>query len=65
MAGIVRLFGHATGGRPYERLLARLGMPVGHTTILRHVKRGARGGTATLRVAGIDDWATLAKVPAA
>jgi transposase len=57
MAGIVRLFGHAAGGRPSERLLARLGMPVGHTTILRHVKRGARGGTATLRVAGIDDWA--------
>jgi hypothetical protein len=57
MAGIVRLFGHAAGGRPSERLLARLGMPVGHTTILRHVKRGARGGPATLRVAGIDDWA--------
>jgi hypothetical protein len=51
MAGIVRLFGHAAGGRPSERLLARLGMPVGHTTILRHVKRGARGGSATLRVA--------------
>jgi hypothetical protein len=65
MAGIVRLFGHAAGGRPSERLLARLGMPVGHTTILRHVKRGARGGSATLRVAGIDDWATLAKVPTA
>ena len=46
MAGIVRLFGHAAGGRPSERLLGRLGMPVGHTTILRHVKRGARGGTA-------------------
>jgi hypothetical protein len=29
MAGIVRLFGHAAGGRPSERLLARLGMPVG------------------------------------
>ena len=57
VAGIVRLFGHAAGGRPSERLLARLGMPVGHTTILRHVKRGARGGLATLRVAGIDDWA--------
>ena len=57
MAGIVRLFGHAAGGRPSERLMARLGMPVGHTTILRHVKRGARGGLATLRVAGIDDWA--------
>ena len=26
-AGIVRLFGHSTGGRPSERLLARLGMP--------------------------------------
>jgi hypothetical protein len=58
MAGVVRLFGHAAGGRPSERLLARLGMPVGHTTILRHVKRGARGGpVTTLRVAGIDDWA--------
>jgi transposase len=57
MAGIVRLFGHAAGGRPSERLLARLGMPIGHTTILRHVKRGARGGPATLSVAGIDDWA--------
>ena len=57
MAGIVRLFGHAAGGRPSERLLARLGMPVGHTTILRHLKRGARGGPATVRVAGIDDWA--------
>ncbi|HEY4042519.1 MAG TPA: ISL3 family transposase [Rhodopila sp.] len=57
MAGIVRLFGHAAGGRPSERLLARRSMPVGHTTILRHVKRGARGGPATLRVAGIDDWA--------
>ena len=54
MAGIVRLFGHAAGGRPSERLLALLGMPVGPTTILRHVKRGARGGPATLRVAGID-----------
>jgi hypothetical protein len=29
MAGIVRLFGHAAGGRPSERLLARLGMSVG------------------------------------
>ena len=57
MAGIVRLFGHAVGGRPAERLLARLGMALGHTTILRHVKCGASGGSATLRVAGIDDWA--------
>jgi hypothetical protein len=45
------------GERPAERLLARLGMAVGHTTILRHVRCGASGGSATLRVAGIDDWA--------
>src|SRR5712692_7402829 len=31
MAGIVRLFGHGAGGRPSERLMARLAMPVGHT----------------------------------
>ena len=58
MAGIVRLFGHAAGGRPSERLMARLGMPVGHTTILRHVKGAFCGGAATLRVAGINDWAS-------
>src|ERR1035437_5040426 len=34
-------------------------MPVGHTTILRSVKKSARthGGLASVRVAGIDDWA--------
>ncbi len=39
--------------------MARLGMPVGHTTILRNVKQSARGhgGPASVRVAGIDDWA--------
>jgi transposase len=59
LAGIVRLFGHAAGGRPSERLLARLGMPVGHTTILRHLKRSAQtqDEPMAVRVAGIDDWA--------
>ena len=59
MAGIVRLFGHSAGGRPSERLLSRLGMPIGDTTILRHLKRsaGTRDGRTTVRVAGIDDWA--------
>ena len=59
MAGIVQLFGHSAGGRPSERLMGRLGMPVGHTTILRSVKKSARihGGRAPVRVAGIDDWA--------
>jgi transposase len=57
--GIVRLFAHGAGGRPSERLLTRLGMPVRHTTILRHLKRSAgdRDRPTTVRVAGIDDWA--------
>ena len=59
MAGIVQLFGHSAGGRPSERLIARLGTPVGHTTILQSVRKSARahGGLASVRVAGIDDWA--------
>jgi hypothetical protein len=59
LAEIVRLFGHGAGGRPAERLMARLGMPVGHATILRDVKRSARthADRALVRVAGIDDWA--------
>jgi len=59
MAEIVRLLGHSAGGRPSERLLTRLGMPVGHTTILRSIKRSAQtqDRRMTVRVAGIDDWA--------
>jgi hypothetical protein len=57
MAGTVRPFGHAAGGRPSERLMTGLGMPVGHTTILRYVKGAPCGGPATLRVAGIDNCA--------
>jgi zinc-finger of transposase IS204/IS1001/IS1096/IS1165 len=33
LAGIVRLIGHSPGGRPSERLMNRLGMPVSDTTI--------------------------------
>jgi transposase len=59
LAGIVTLFGHSVGGRPSERLMARLGMPVSDTTILRRVKDDGRGQTsrAVVRVAGIDEWA--------
>ena len=58
-AGIVRLFGHSTGGRPSERLLARLGMPVSDSTILRAVKAraAAQSSRAAARVIGIDEWA--------
>src|SRR6202008_2879598 len=59
LAGIVPLFGHSVGGRPSERLMARLGMPVSDTTILRSVKDCGRSQTnrAVVRVPGIDEWA--------
>jgi zinc-finger of transposase IS204/IS1001/IS1096/IS1165 len=42
LAEIVRLFGHSAGGRPSERLMARLGMRTSRTTILRRVKQRVR-----------------------
>jgi len=58
VAEIVRLFGHAAGGLPSERLLARLAMPVSDSAILRQLKRHARerGDPAPLRAIAIDDW---------
>ena len=57
-AEIVRVFGHAAGGRPAERLLARLGMPTSDDTILRHLKRDATArAVPEPRVIGIDEWA--------
>jgi transposase len=58
IAELVHLFGHGTGGRPGERLMKRLGMPVSDDTILRQLKRQVAGLRAktTVRVAGIDDW---------
>ena len=59
LAGIVRLLGHNAGGRPSERLIKRLGMPVSDTTILRSLKEHARARSdnGAVHVAGIDDWA--------
>ena len=59
MADLTRLFGHAAGGRPAERLMARLGLPQSDDTILRHLKRhaGAPAEAATVRVVGVDDCA--------
>jgi transposase len=59
LAGIVRLLGHSAGGRPSERLMRRLGMPVSDTTILRSLKEHdrARSDNGAVHVAGIDDWA--------
>jgi transposase len=60
MADIVHLLGHGTGGRPAERILQRLGMPVSDDTVLRVVQRRARRqqtNPSPVRVVGIDDWA--------
>ncbi|WP_322883392.1 ISL3 family transposase (plasmid) [Sinorhizobium medicae] len=58
VSGIVGLLGHSAGGRPGERLMRRLGMPVSDDTILRQLKRDAAlvSCDAPIRVVGIDDW---------
>jgi transposase len=55
---LVRLFGHAAGGRTSEKLLARLAIPVSDNAILRQLKRHAsdRRDDVPLRVIAIDDW---------
>jgi len=62
VAELVRLLGHAAGGRAAERLMTRLGMPMSDDTILRHLKRRAATFTSAqpvLRVVGIDDWSWI------
>jgi len=58
-AEFVHLFGHGVGGRPGERLLTRIGMPISDDTILRCLKQRARAHRthASVRVLGVDDWA--------
>ena len=49
------LLGHGAGGRPAERILARLGMPVSDDTVLRCLRRRAAQNNGTpVRVVGID-----------
>jgi transposase len=53
---IVVHLGHATGGRPAERLLRRLGVGVSNDTVLRHLKKCAESVAPPPTVIGIDDW---------
>ena len=53
---IVSHLGHATGGRPAERLLHRLGLGVSDDTVLRQLKKCAQGTAEGPTVIGIDDW---------
>lgn len=59
MRTITRLFGHGVGGRPSERIMARLGMPICHTSILRQLKANAPKvqDRPHVRIVGIDEWA--------
>ena len=53
---IVSHLGHATGGRPAERLLHRLGLGVSDDTVLRQLKKRAQDTAEPPTVIGIDDW---------
>jgi hypothetical protein len=52
---IVRLFGHSAGGRPSERLMVCLGMPISDSTMLPQVKHHARIAPkrAEMRIGGV------------
>jgi transposase len=56
---IIAAVGRALGGRPSQRLMRRLGMPVSADTLIRQVKRAARlhALPQVIRVLGVDDWA--------
>ena len=54
---ILRLIGHALGGRPAERLINRLGLPVSDDTILRRLKKNAQPAPCTAQIVGLDEWA--------
>src|SRR5208282_3624853 len=57
-AGILRLLAHGVGGRPGERLAARLGFVGNRTTILRHlIGHQLLPECSAPRVVGLDDWA--------
>ena len=56
---IVRLVGYLAGGRPGERLLARLSIATSDDTVLRRVRQPPPELPSTLPVCnlGVDDWA--------
>jgi transposase len=56
---IIAVVGRALGGRPGQRLMGRLGMPLSADTLIRRVKGAARWSALprVIRVLGVDDWA--------
>ena len=63
---IIAAMGHALGGRPGQRLMRRLGMPVSADTLIRQVKRAAYSPTLPqVRVLGVDDGRGVRAEPSA
>ncbi|MBE0414704.1 MAG: ISL3 family transposase [Yoonia sp.] len=56
LSAIVRHLGHATGGRPAERLLHRLSIGGSDDTVLRQLKCQVEDAAASPKIVGIDDW---------
>jgi transposase len=56
---IIAVVGRALGGRPGQRLMSKLGMPLRAETLIRRVKGAARlpALPQVVRVLGVDDWA--------
>jgi hypothetical protein len=54
---ITQLIGYSLGGRPGERLIARLGLPVSDDTILRRLKKSSKPSNNGAEVVGLDEWA--------
>jgi len=55
------------GGRPGQRLMSRLGMPLSADTLIRRVKGAARWSALpqVIRVLGVDDWRGVRAKPSA
>ena len=53
------MVGRALGGRPGQRLMSKLGIPLSAETLIRRVKGVARllALPQVVRVLGVDDWA--------
>jgi hypothetical protein len=56
---IIAVVGRALGGRPGQRLMGRLGMPLSAGTLIRRVIGAARWSALprVIHVLGVDDWA--------
>ena len=68
LGGLQRYLGLALGGEAGSRLARRLAMPTSADTLLRMAVRSPGcevDPVATPKVLAVDDWAKLAKVPAA